>query len=173
MTPDQLKDAVLRNVDPLPAAWSTTPLITNGRLNIGRVIDSVATTPGPGPGPAPTGPGMIVFVSNRDGNREVYKMNPDGSGQTRLTNNSADDYQPAWSPDGRKIVFVSTRDGHPEVYVMTPTGPNRPTFQTAQVWMKVQTGGHWPQLRNPVPAQDPDQVLVQDLALAISKSTAM
>lgn len=49
--------------------------------------------------------GKIVFVSERDGNREIYVMNPDGSGQTRLTNNSTTDEYPAWSSDGKKIVF--------------------------------------------------------------------
>ena len=37
----------------------------------------------------------IVFVSDRDGNNEIYIMNADGSEQTRLTNNSADDRAPA------------------------------------------------------------------------------
>ena len=31
--------------------------------------------------------GKIAFVSYRDGNSEIYMMNPDGTGQTRLTNN--------------------------------------------------------------------------------------
>ena len=39
-------------------------------------------------------------------------MNADGSGQRRLTRNTAGDYFPAWSPDGQKIAFVSQRDGH-------------------------------------------------------------
>ncbi|MFZ3385854.1 MAG: hypothetical protein WA120_01590 [Candidatus Hydromicrobium sp.] len=33
----------------------------------------------------------IAFNSDRDGNGEIYIMNMDGSGQTRLTNNPADD----------------------------------------------------------------------------------
>src|ERR1041385_8283808 len=41
----------------------------------------------------------IVFNSDRDGNREIYVMNVDGSNQTRLTNNSAHDFEPACSPD--------------------------------------------------------------------------
>jgi Ca2+-binding RTX toxin-like protein len=46
-------------------------------------------------------------------------MNPDGTGQTNLTNDPADDAQPAFSPDGNKIAFRSDRD-HPlgEIYVM-------------------------------------------------------
>lgn len=54
----------------------------------------------------PASRGKIVFVSDRDGNREIYVMNPDGSDQTRLTSNSLDDDHPSWSPDGRSIAFV-------------------------------------------------------------------
>ena len=51
--------------------------------------------------------GKIVFVSNRDGNSEIYKMEYDGSHQVRLTNNAAEDLSPDWSPDGSKIAFIS------------------------------------------------------------------
>ncbi len=40
----------------------------------------------------------IVFMSARDGNGEVYVMNADGSGQTRLTNTPEDEFAPAWQP---------------------------------------------------------------------------
>jgi Tol biopolymer transport system component len=38
----------------------------------------------------------IAFTSLRDGNREIYVMNANGSGQTRLTTNAAFDDQPDW-----------------------------------------------------------------------------
>jgi Tol biopolymer transport system component len=78
--------------------------------------------------------GKIAFSSNRDGDFEIYSMNADGSGVTQLTNNSASDFQPAWSPDGTKIAFTSNRDpGDPdcdgefvlcntEIYVMNADG---------------------------------------------------
>ena len=48
-------------------------------------------------------------------------MNPDGSGATRLTNASASDEGPVWSPDGTRIFFDSDRDGG-GVYVMNADG---------------------------------------------------
>ena len=64
----------------------------------------VAPTPAPAPAPAPAVPaasGQIAFSSTRDGNYEIYVMNADGTGQTRLTNNAAFDSTPAWSPESR------------------------------------------------------------------------
>src|SRR5690348_14850117 len=40
----------------------------------------------------------------------------------RLTNNSALDSGPAWSPDGSRIAFWSNRDGKSEIYVMNADG---------------------------------------------------
>ncbi len=64
----------------------------------------------------------IAFQSSRDGNEELYVMNGDGSGLTRLTNNAAFDGEPAWSPDGAKIAFLTTRDGSAAIYVMNADG---------------------------------------------------
>jgi Tol biopolymer transport system component len=62
--------------------------------------------------------GKIAFVSDRDGNSEIYVMDPDGSDVTRLTNDPAGDLAPAWSPDGRRIAFVRNR----EIVVMNADG---------------------------------------------------
>jgi dipeptidyl aminopeptidase/acylaminoacyl peptidase len=66
--------------------------------------------------------GKIVFWSSRDGNAEIYTMNPNGQGIDRLTNDPKEDLLPAWSPSGGKIAFVSNRDGNREIYTMNANG---------------------------------------------------
>ena len=66
----------------------------------------------------------IVFMSKRDGNPEIYIMNPDGSEQVNLTQHPAADYQPAWSPNGKQILFSSDRDGIFDLYLMDADGAN-------------------------------------------------
>lgn len=77
------------------------------------------------PTPTPFGGGgqKIAFVQNH----EIWTMNIDGSGKTRLTfftgylDSLADG--PDWSPDGSKIVFISYRDNpNGEIYVMDADG---------------------------------------------------
>ena len=62
--------------------------------------------------------GKIVFVSNRDGNDEIYMMNTDGSNLSRITNNSVHDRYPSWSPDGLQVAFHRDVAGSPQVFVM-------------------------------------------------------
>ncbi|MGD2041372.1 MAG: hypothetical protein PVH11_11130, partial [Anaerolineae bacterium] len=67
----------------------------------------------------------IAFMSNRDGNWEIYVMDIDGSGVERLTDNAAHDGLPVWSPDGRTLAFVSDQGGAWAVWAMSPDGSNR------------------------------------------------
>jgi Tol biopolymer transport system component len=67
--------------------------------------------------------GKIVFTSYRDGNNELYTMDADGSGQTRITNDPADDLYPAFSPDGTRIAFSSNR-GYFNIWTVNADGSN-------------------------------------------------
>ena len=67
----------------------------------------------------------ILFTSWRDGNGEIYTMNPDGSEQVRLTWHRANDTSAVWSPTGDQILFVSDRDeGFPDLFLMDADGAN-------------------------------------------------
>ena len=66
----------------------------------------------------------IVFSTDRDGNREVYTMNADGSNPVNLTRDKSYDDSPVWSPTGKLIAFVSDRSGVPGIYVMNEDGTN-------------------------------------------------
>ncbi len=77
--------------------------------------------------------GKIAYVSDRDGNLDIFTMTPAGTRVTNLTRTSGSDSGPRWSPDGSKIVFSSNRDGQREIYVMDADGgnPTRLTNHTA------------------------------------------
>ena len=66
----------------------------------------------------------IVFTSRRDGNSEIYIMNPDGSDQINLTEHRAKDSAPVWSPTGEQILFTSDRGGIQDLYLMDANGTN-------------------------------------------------
>ena len=72
-------------------------IVVSVLLLVACVAPTIPTTPAAG--------NRIAFESVRDGNGEIYVMDADGSNQTRLTNNPADDWLPAWSPDGSRIAF--------------------------------------------------------------------
>ncbi len=66
--------------------------------------------------------GKIAFLSTRDGNSEIYIMNPDGTDQRRLTNNPANENEISFSPDGRRILFISDRNGPFHIFIMNSDG---------------------------------------------------
>jgi Tol biopolymer transport system component len=64
----------------------------------------------------------LLFVSNRDGDFEIYRVSFDTFGNatvlTQLTKHADNDFVPAVSPDGKKVAFASNRDGDFEIYIM-------------------------------------------------------
>ena len=74
--------------------------------------------------------GRIAFSSEREGNNdvgEIYVMNADGTGVSRLTYRPGDDgpedsFSPVWSPDGQRIAFSSYRNWLSDIYVMNADG---------------------------------------------------
>jgi Tol biopolymer transport system component len=75
-------------------------------------------------GPKWSSDGEKIIYSGLAGDYEIFSMDTSGANQVQLTDNSAEDYWPSWSPDGSKILFVSNRDGNFEVYTMNADGTN-------------------------------------------------
>ena len=100
---------------PKPPAATATPTATIAPTGAGPPNDARSTLD-------VTALGLIAFTSERDGNPEIYAMDANGEGFTRLTNNEASDWGPAWSPDGKRLVFTSDRQGNQEVFVIDADG---------------------------------------------------
>lgn len=65
----------------------------------------------------------VAFAAGSAGARDIRRMRPDGTGAESLTSDPADDFDPAYSPDGRTLVFVSTRSGgRPMLHAMDAAG---------------------------------------------------
>src|SRR3989344_3868053 len=71
----------------------------------------------------------IAFESDRDGDFEIYVMDPDGTNVVNLTNNAIHDRWPTWSPDGTRIAFISGL-GNSDVYIMDANGKNQERVTT-------------------------------------------
>jgi dipeptidyl aminopeptidase/acylaminoacyl peptidase len=67
----------------------------------------------------------IAFASEHDfpvDNTEIYVMNADGSGETRITHSPYRDDWPTWAPDGTKLAFAHGSLLYPEIYRINVDG---------------------------------------------------
>jgi WD40-like Beta Propeller Repeat len=67
----------------------------------------------------------IAFDRTGGGNSDIWVINEDGTGLTRLTNGPGSNSHPTWSPDGGRIAFASTRDGVGHIYSMQADGTDQ------------------------------------------------
>lgn len=77
-------------------------------------------------GPVGGGSGQIAFISYRGTTdnyiSDIYLMNIDGSGLTKITDSSGYIENFCWSPDGQRIAFDTNRDGNSEIYLINVDG---------------------------------------------------
>ncbi len=64
----------------------------------------------------------IVFASRRDGERDIYVMDADGSNVTRLTTAIGNDSTPMWALDGQAIIFSHRPVDNWDLYIMNADG---------------------------------------------------
>jgi TolB protein len=60
--------------------------------------------------------GHYVFVSDWEGNDEIYAVDGQGSAIRNLTSDQGQEREPALSWDGKRLAFSSDRDGNWEIY---------------------------------------------------------
>jgi dipeptidyl aminopeptidase/acylaminoacyl peptidase len=66
--------------------------------------------------------GTVCDESGSYCNAQIYTIQPDGSGWSRITDDIASDLAPSWSPDGSKLAFASYRDAISEIYTINTDG---------------------------------------------------
>jgi WD40 repeat protein len=101
--------------------------------------------------------GTIVFVSDRAGALEIWKMHASGKDPRRLTHDAYPDADPRFAPDGTRILYTSLRGGFPEIWVMKPDG-------TDQAFVTKGSQGSWSPDGGAIVFIRDNQALVRDLA---------
>ncbi|MCA9686611.1 MAG: PD40 domain-containing protein, partial [Myxococcales bacterium] len=141
VAPDGSK-LLLLSSQPLPEAKSFDRLFL---LPLDQPLPGTLTPLGPqgellrNPAWAPDA-SFIVFESDADSFRDLYRVQIGSDTPLRLTNDPQGNFEPEVSPDGQSIVFVSSRDGNAEVYVMAADGgdprrlTNSPGDDSAPQW---------------------------------------
>jgi len=66
--------------------------------------------------------GSTIVYATQSPSLDIVAMDADGLNERRLTNSSAADGYPTFSPDGRWVAFTSTRDGNLDIHKMYNDG---------------------------------------------------
>ncbi len=143
--------------------WATSPARTGvtepQQLDTGALFASplaptavviLQSTPVPTTTPVPailTARGSMAYVSRELGQTDIWAVPIGSRAPLRLTNDPADDRDPAWSPDGSRLAYASRRDGNWELYIYdTASGDTtrmtydlsfqgRPTWSSDGAWL--------------------------------------
>jgi len=109
--------------NPLGSAAPAKPLTFDDFIRIQRVSD---------PQLSPDG-SLIAFVitvldkETNKSNSDIWIVQAKGGEPRQLTSSPKGDFNPRWSPDGKKIAFISSRTGTPQVYrINLPGGESSP-----------------------------------------------
>jgi Tol biopolymer transport system component len=80
------------------------------------------------------GYGKIAFAGNYPTNQDIYVINSDGTGLTRLTDDPSMDRFPAYSWDGTRIAFTSARGtgGTDHICVMNAYGSDENCYMSIE-----------------------------------------
>jgi Tol biopolymer transport system component len=105
--------------------------VSAAMVSAGLLLAALAGTAREAEATFPGANGLIAFASDRttgegvnnpEGDFEIFTMDRDGTGLEQLTENAALDFDPEWSPDGKRIAFQSDRDLFSNIFVMNADG---------------------------------------------------
>mgnify|MGYP000993842710 FL=1 len=119
--PDWMADGQIAFYAPSATGETTLLRLMNGDATNQRTIFS---TPSIGSIAAAPDSSTIAYMSDTNGNWDIYSVDIQGGSARRLTDDPARDGLPAWSPDGNSIAFVSDRSGQWALWVMNKDGSN-------------------------------------------------
>jgi uncharacterized protein YjdB len=100
-----------------PGPLAFVPVLTDSANNIQAVLSPDRT--------------RVVFSSSRNGNNDLYLVDPDGGRLRRLTSSPSNEGEPTWTPDGSRIVYTTTSGTVTQISVMPGEGGESRTLTTA------------------------------------------
>ncbi len=105
---------VVSNVSGAPDPAVETPLVTQSGVIVALPTPVPTATPLP---EALQVRGTIAYTAHENGQSDIFALPIGSRTPVRLTDDAADDRDPSWSPDGRRLAFASNRDGNWELYI--------------------------------------------------------
>ena len=70
----------------------------------------------------PGQPGKKAYSGSVGNDKDIYTINPNGRGKFQVTKNRADDYEPAYSPSGKRITYSGSDGNDWEIYTIDTRG---------------------------------------------------
>ncbi len=98
------------------------PAVNVQRVRTGELRQVSARTGHNGaPAFSPDGKKLALTLGGSSGNFDIYVLDLATQNVVRVTDDSAMDTEPAWSPDGQTLYFMSDRGGAPQIYASAAT----------------------------------------------------